>query len=173
MRRILLALLVFAVVPAAAYGRGAAPKPPAPFTPPAGTIMVCPVSGARPVAGTFSYTLAAPASAGGTQTVTVAVGACSPQIFFVQGVSLVVTQNVPAGDSVTDISIGGGASTISSSNLAGGTATVVIGSGQSVLRFTTSGPVTAPPVRDCKVPNVLGLGLIAAKAAVRKAACTV
>jgi hypothetical protein len=126
------------------------------------------------VTGSFTYTLAAPASAGGTQTITVAVGSCSGQIFYPQGVVVEVTQNVPTGYSVTAISISGGGSTISSSNAAAGSAAVTIGSSQSMLSFTTSAPPPPPPPDpDCKVPNVLGLGLLTAKSRVRGAGCTV
>jgi hypothetical protein len=126
------------------------------------------------VTGSFTYTLAAPASAGGAQTANVAVGSCSAQIFYPQGTSVTVTENVPTGFAVTTIAIGGGASTISSNTPAAGAAVVTIGLGQSALTFTTSAPaaiVSAP--RDCKVPNVIGLGLTAAKAAIVKSSCKV
>jgi beta-lactam-binding protein with PASTA domain len=85
-----------------------------------------------------------------------------------------VTENVPTGFAVTTIAIAGGASTISSNTPAAGAAVVTIGLGQSALTFTTSAPaaiVSAP--RDCKVPNVIGLGLTAAKAAIVKSSCKV
>jgi len=153
-----------------ATGAGAAPPPKA--SPPTGTLSVCNVSGARPITTVLTYTSAAPASAGGTQTFQVAVGACSGQVFYPQGTSVIVTETVPAGSSVTAITIGGGASTIGSVNLASGSATVTIGSGQSVLSFTTSGPAASPAPRACKVPNVRGLGLRAARTALVKASCT-
>ncbi|MGZ4354529.1 MAG: PASTA domain-containing protein, partial [Gaiellaceae bacterium] len=174
MWKIAILVAVLAAAPAPAYARGLAPKPPAPgpFAPPTGTLVVCNASGARPVTGSFTYTLAAQASAGGTQTFNLAVGACSAQIFYPQGAPVTVTENVPAGYSVTSIAIGGGGSTISSNTPAAGAAIVTIGSGQSLLTFTTSGPVTTAAPRDCKVPNVIGLGLTAAKAALVKASCT-
>jgi hypothetical protein len=161
-----------AATPVPAFAHGFAAPPTKPFAPPTGTLSVCNASGARPVTGSFTYTLAAPASAGGTQTLNVAVGACSAQIFYPQGTPVTVTENVPAGYAVTSIAIGGGASTISSSTPAAGAAVVTIGSGQSLLTFTTSAPATTGSGRDCKVPNVVGLGLTAAKAALVKAGCT-
>jgi hypothetical protein len=178
MRRVFLAA-AFAVVlaiPATAFGGGSAPPPKsqsAPYAPPpTGTLSVCNATGAQPVTGTFTYTLAAPASAGGTLTFNIAVGTCSAKVFYPQGVSVIVTENVPAGDAVTAISIGG-QSALTSSTPAAGAATVQIGAADSVLTFTTSGPAPVTPPRDCHVPNVLGLGLTAAKAAVVKYACKV
>ena len=167
-----IAILVVAVAAAApaAYSRGFAP--PKPFTPPAGTLEVCNASGARPVTGSFTYTLAAPASAGGSQIFNIAVGSCSAPVFYTEGTPVTVTENVPSGYAVTTIAIAGGGSTISSSTPAAGMAVVTIGSGQSLLTLTTSAPVTTVPARDCKVPNVMGLGLTAAKAALVKAGCT-
>ncbi len=145
----------------------------APAAPPSGTLTFCNASGVRPVTGTFTYTVSAPASAGGTQTFTIPVGSCSGRVFWNQGVTLTVTENVPTGDSVTGITVSGGATTITSTNLAAGSATVVIGSGQSILTFTTNGPPGTPiPPRPCKVPNVIGFNLAAAKAALKKSACT-
>ena len=142
--------------------------------PPSGTITFCNASAPRPVTGTFTYTVAAPASQGGTQTFSIAVGSCSGRVFWNQGVTLTVTENVPAGASVTAVTAAGGASTITSTNLAAGTATVLVGSGQTVITFTTQGPPGTPvPPRPCKVPNVLGLSLAAAKVAVKRASCTV
>jgi hypothetical protein len=177
MWKIVILAAVLAAAPVPAYARGLAPKPPvttAPFTPPSGTLSVCNASGARPVTGSFTYTLAAPASAGGAQTANVTVGSCSAQIFYPQGTTVTVTENVPTGFAVTSIAIGGGASTISSNTPAAGAAAVTIGLGQAVLTFTTNGPATiASAPRDCKVPNVLGLGLTAAKAAIVKSSCKV
>ena len=48
---------------------------------------------------------------------------------------------------------------------------ITIGTGQATLTFVTNGPTGA--ARACKVPNVYGLALAAAKTAVRKANCTV
>lgn len=167
LRTILFGAFVSALIPAVAYGRGVAP--------PSGNLTVCNASGARPVTGTFTYTLSAVASAGGTQTFNIAVGACSPMLFYTQGVSVTVIENVPTGDAVTGITLtptagAGTTSVISSNTLASGTATVTIGSGQATLTFTTSSTSGGIP---CKVPNVFGLALTAAKAAIRKAHCTV
>jgi len=164
---------VFAAAPAA---RTAPPKPgPSPSPPPIvnGTISVCNTSGARPISGSLSYTLAAVAAAGGTQTITVPVGTCATQIFYPQGTSVTVTENVPTGDAVTSVALSGGAATLTSSSPTAGSAIVVVGNAQALLTFVTSGPPLTPPVqRNCKVPNVLGLGLTAAKAGLVKAACT-
>lgn len=166
MRKILLVGLVASMIPAAAFGQRAE----------SGALTLCNVSGARPVTGTFVYTTSAPASAGGTQTFNIAVGACSPRIFFPTGTSLTVTENVPAGAAVTDIKLtpaaggGGTASVISSSTPAAGSATVTVGSGQAVLTFTTSSTSGGIP---CKVPDLFGLPLASAKTALRKAHCGV
>jgi hypothetical protein len=167
-RKILLAVLVASMIPAVAFGRRAD----------AGIITICNASGARPVTGTFVYTASAPASAGGTQTFNIAVGACGPRVFYPLGTSLTVTENVPTGYAVTDIKLtitpgkAGTTSVISSSTPAAGTATVTIGTGDATLTFTTSS--TSGPIRiPCKVPNVFGLTLTAAMASVRKAHCTV
>jgi hypothetical protein len=163
----------FASAPAA---RTAPPKPgPSPSPPPIvnGTISVCNTSGARPITGSLSYTLAAVAAAGGTQTITVPVGTCATQIFYPQGTSVTVTENVPTGYSITSIGLSGGAATLSSSTPTAGSAVVLVGNAQALLTFTTSGPPLAPPVqRNCKVPNLLGLGLTGAKAGLIKAHCT-
>jgi hypothetical protein len=144
-----------------------------PAAPPSGTLTFCNASAPRPATGTFTYTVSAPSSQGGTQTFAIAVGSCTGRVFWNQGVTLTVTENVPAGDSVTGITVSGGASAITSTNLAAGTATVLVGSGQSVVTFTTQGPPGTPiPPRPCKVPNVLGLSLTAAKAALKRNACT-
>lgn len=173
MRKTLLAAALLALTPSVAWGSAYAPHPPDPgLTPPAGTLAVCSASGAHPVTGSFTYTMAAPASAGGTQTFSVAVGTCSPAVFYTQGVAVIVIENVPTGYAVTSIAVGGGESTLSSSSPASGSGTVVIGSGQSTVTFTTSGPATSGQPRDCRVPFVIGLGLTAAKAAIVKASCT-
>jgi hypothetical protein len=165
------ALAACALATAASGWSAPGPKP-GPTPPPSGTLSICNVSGVRPITIALGYTAAAPASAGGTQTYTVGVGACTAQVFYTQGISLTVTENVPAGYSVTAITVAGGASTITTTNLAAGSATVTIGSGQSILTFTTNGPVKFTPPRPCKVPNVLGLGLTAARTALKKGACT-
>jgi hypothetical protein len=148
-----------------------APHPPAqpqPAAVPSGTLSVCNVSGARPTTTALVFSLVAPASAGGTQTMTVPVGACSTQIFYPQGTSVVVTETIPAGYAVTSIATGGGASTITTNTPAAGSATVTIGSGQSLITFTTSGPP-----RPCNVPAVTGLSLVGARSAIVKNGCGV
>jgi hypothetical protein len=129
---------------------------------------VCNTSGARPITNALLFTLAAPAADGGTQSVTVPVGTCSTQIFYPQGTPVTVSEAVPAGYSVTSITIGGGASTITANTPAAGTAAVTIGSGQSVLTFVTSGPP-----RPCKVPALVGMTLAGAKSAIIKGSCSV
>ena len=170
-RTIVLAGLVASMIPAAAYGQRAD----------SGILIICNASGARPVTGTFVYTAAAPASAGGTLTFNVSVGACAPRVFWPLGTSVTVIENVPTGYAVTGIALtptaggGGTTSVISTNTPAAGTATVTIGSGQATLTFTTSGPATGGGggKSPCKVPNVFGVALTAAKAALRKAHCTV
>jgi PASTA domain len=162
---------VFALACAAATACAAPalgkPPPPAPFTPPpTGTLAVCNTSGTTPVSGTFSYTLSTVASAGGTQVVNVPVGTCAPQIFYPKGSIVTVTENVPTGDAVSSITLAGGESTLSASTPASGSATVVIGLGQAVLTFTTTGPLPR-----CIVPNVVGLTLTTAAASLRKHSC--
>jgi hypothetical protein len=172
-RYLLIAATVLAsTLGSATSGWGAPPPKPGPPPPPSGTLAICNASGVRPITIALSYTTAAPASAGGTQAFTVGVGVCTGQIFYPQGTAVTVTENVPSGYSVTAITIGGGSSAISASNLAAGTATVTIGSGQSLLTFTTNAPPPFAPPRACKVPNVLGLGLLGAKAALKRNACT-
>ena len=169
-----LAILATALLlPALAH---AAPHPPptttAAFVPPSGTLSICNTSGARPITGSLSFTLAAAASAGGTQTITVAVGACAQQIFYPQGATVTVSENVPSGYAVTSIAIAGGGSTLASTTPASGSAAVLIGAGQAVLTFVTSGPPPAAAAPTCRVPNLLGLGLPAAKTALGRAHCT-
>lgn len=169
MRGLALAALAFASVPGLAYGHGFAGRAPTAAAGKSGTLSVCNASGARPVTSPFAYTLAAPGSAGGSQTFTIAVGACSPPVFYPIRTAVVVTEQVPTGSAVTSISISpAGASTIASKDPAGGTATVTIRSGQSRLTFTTSGP-SGP---DCDVPNVLGLTLAGARATLARSHCT-
>jgi hypothetical protein len=169
-RTIVLSGLVASMIPAAAYGQRAD----------SGILTICNASGARPVTGTFVYTAAALASAGGTLTFNVAVGTCAPRVFYPLGTSVTVIENVPTGYAVTGITLtptaggGGTTSVISSNTPAAGTATVTIGSGQATLTFATSGPATGGGGGSpCKVPNVFGFALTAAKAAIRKAHCTV
>jgi hypothetical protein len=152
-----------------------APHPPPPAPPPAvayGTITVCATAGSRPVAGPLLFSLAAPASQGGTQTVSIAVGACSAQIFYPSGTSLNVVENVPAGAAVTAIALTG-QGTLTASAATAGSATVTIATGSGTLTFATSGPAATVAFADCKVPNVVGLGVLAAKSVIRKHSCTV
>jgi PASTA domain len=146
----------------------AAPHPPQPAPVPIGTLSVCNTSGARPITNALVFSLVAPASAGGTQSITVPVAACSPQIFYPQGTSVVVTETIPAGYAVTSIAIGGGGSTITSNTPAAASATVTIGAGQSLITFVTSGPP-----RPCKVLAVTGLTLLSARSAIVKNGCSV
>ena len=170
--KILVAGLVASMIPAAAHGQRAD----------SGILTLCNASGTRPVTGTFVYTAAAPASAGGTQTFNIAVGTCAPRVFYPLGVSVTVTENVPTGYAVTGIKLtptaggGGTTSVISSNTRSAGSANVTIGTGQATLTFTTSGSAKGgggSGGSSCKVPNVFGLSLTAAKTAVRKAHCTV
>ena len=169
-RRILLAGLVVSMIPPVAYGRRAD----------SGVLTICNASGARPVTGTFVYTEAAPASAGGTLTFNVAVGACAPGVFYPVGTSVTLIENVPTGYAVTEIKLtptsggGGTTSVISSDTPAAGNATVTIGTGQATVTFTTSaGTGGGGGGSPCKAPNVFGLTLTAATASIRKAHCTV
>jgi hypothetical protein len=166
-RTIVLAGLVASLIPAVASGREAAVG---------GELILCSASGLRTATGTFTFTLVTVASAGGTTTLNVPVGTCTGRLFYPIGVSVTVSENVPAGDAVTGIILAptpggsGTTSVITSSTPAAGSATVTIGSGQATLTFTTNGPAGA--ARLCKVPNVFGLSFTAAKTAVRKANCT-
>jgi PASTA domain len=170
-RTIVLAGLIASMTSAVAYGQRAD----------SGILTICNASGARPVTGTFVYTAAAPASAGGALTFNVAVGTCAPRVFWPLGTSVTVIENVPTGFAVTGITLaptaggGGTTSVISSNTPAAGTATVTIGDGQATLTFTTSGPATGGGggKSPCKVPNVFGLALTAATAAIRRGHCTV
>jgi hypothetical protein len=170
MRRLLLLSAATTVSLWVAVSTLAAPHPPEPQPAPTpiGTLSVCNTSGARPITNPLVFTLVAPASAGGTQSITVPVGSCSTQIFYPQGTFVVVSQTIPTGYAVTSIAVSGGASTITSNTPATGSATVTIGSGQSLLTFVTSGPP-----QPCKVPTVTGLTLLSAKSAIIKNACGV
>ena len=170
MRRILLTGLVAALIPAAAYGHRAD----------SGILVICNASGARPVTGTFVYTTSTVASAGGTQTFSIPVGTCGARLFYPLGVSVTVTETVPAGDAVTGITLtptagGPGTTTTAAANPSAGSAAVTIGTGQASLTFKTSGSGKAGGGGGgaaCKVPNVFGLTLTAATSALRKAHCT-
>jgi hypothetical protein len=171
MRPTLPGKLACALVVAAATATCALPafgKPPSPpfKPPPSGAIAICNTSGPRPVSGSFSYTLAALASAGGTQVLTVPVGTCTGQIFYNQGVTVTVTEAVPPGDSVAAITLTGDTTSSASTNLAAGSAIVTIGSGQAMLTFQTNGPP-----QHCVVPSVVGLTLTAATTSLRKHSC--
>jgi hypothetical protein len=167
-RKIVLAGLVASMIPAVAFGREAANG---------GELILCSASGTRVATGTFTFTLVTVASAGGTTTLNVPVGTCTGRLFYPVGVSLTVSENLPAGYAVTGITLNatpggpGTTSVITSNTPAAGSATVTIGTGQATLTFTTNGP--AGGARLCKVPNVFGLALTAAKTAIRKANCTV
>lgn len=165
-------MAVFHIFAAALAFTPAAPHPPAPAPIAYGTISVCAAVGSRPVTGTLAFTLAAPASAGGTQTVNVAVGNCTTPAFYPAGTALNVIENVPTGDAVTTIALAG-AGSLGASSPTAGSATVAIAVGATTLTFTTNGPVTAVVAPDCKVPNVLGLGLAAAKAIILRHGCRV
>ena len=165
---IALACLVAALIPAAALGREAAIG---------GELILCNESGVRTAAGTFAFTLVTLASQGGTTTLNVAVGACTGRLFYPVGSNLTVTETLPAGYTVTGIRIGptpggvGTTSVITSNNPTAGSAALTIGSGQATLTFTTNG--LAGAARLCKVPNLFGLSLTAAKNALHKAHCAV
>lgn len=164
--RVLLAGLIAALIPAVALGRSVDDT---------GIVTLCSSSGTRIATGVFTFTLTTVASAGGTTTLTVPAGTCAARLFYPTGVSVTVTQT--PGNAVTGISItatkgGPGTTTVISANNPGaGSAVITIGTGQATLTFVTNGPTGA--ARACKVPNVYGLTLAAAKAAVRKANCTV
>ena len=171
-RKVLLAGLVAALIPAVAYGRGADTT---------GLLTLC-SSGARPAGGMFVFTTGAPAAAGGTQTFNVPAGGCGPRIFYPLGTVVTVTVTLPAGFSVTSIKLtpteggGGTASVLASSNPSTGSAAVTIGTGQATVTFTTSGSGGGGGGgggSSCKVPNVFGLTSAAAKTAIVKAHCTV
>ena len=171
-RKMLLAGLVASMIPAVAHGQRAD----------SGPLTICNASGARPVTGAFVYTTSAPASAGGTQTFNIAVGSCGPPVFYPLGTSVTVTEAAPTGYVVAGIKLaptpgsGGPTTTVISSNMPSArTATVTIGTGGATLTFTTSAGAGGGGGggTSCKVPNVFGLPLTAAEAAIRKAHCTV
>src|SRR5579864_2078192 len=164
---VLAGFVALMLIPAAASGREAAVG---------GELILCSASGVRVATGTFTFTLVTLASAGGTTTLTVPAGTCTGRLFYPVGVSVTISQNVPAGDAVTGITLvptpgGIGTSTVITSNNPGaGSATITMGSGQATLTFTINGPAGA--ARLCKVPNMFGLSFTAAKTAIRKANCT-
>ena len=163
----LLAALV--LVPAAA----AAGKPPQP-QPAAvayGTIAVCASQGAWPVTAPLTFTIAAPASAGGSHILTVTVGSCSAPIFYPSGTSLSILETVPTGHAVTAITFAG-SGTLTATAPASGSATFSVGTSSGTVTFTTSGPKPASTVADCKVPGLFGLTVTGAKARLKSHACT-
>jgi hypothetical protein len=171
-RKMLLGALVAALIPAAASGRRAD----------SGPLTICNASGARPVTGTFVYTTTAAAAAGGTQTFNVPVGGCAPRLFYPLGVTVTVTESAPTAYTVTGIKLtptppDATTTTVVSANTPSArSATVTIGTGGATLTFTTSagaGGGGGGGGSPCKVPNVFGLGLTAAEAAIRKAHCSV
>ena len=167
-RNLVLGCLVASLIPAVAFARGAASG---------GELILCSASGVRVATGTFTFTFVTLASQGGTTTLNVPVGTCTGRLFYPVGASLTVTENVPSGFAVTGIAIGptpggvGTTSVIASNTPTAGSAIITIGSGQATLTFTTNGPAGA--ARLCKVPNLFGVTLAAAKAALRRANCTV
>lgn len=169
-RTIVLACLVASMmlVPAVASGRDAATG---------GELILCSASGVRVATGTFTFTFVTLASAGGTTTLNVAVGTCTGRLFYPVGVSVTVSENLPSGFAVAGIALGptpggvGTTSVITSNTPTAASAIVTVGSGQATLTFTTNGPAGA--ARLCKVPNLFGFALTAAKTALRKAHCTV
>jgi acetaldehyde dehydrogenase (acetylating) len=167
-RKIVLACLVASMIPAVAFGRGAATG---------GELILCSASGVRVATGTFTFTFVTLASQGGTTTLNVPVGTCTGRLFYPVGASVTVTENLPSSYAVTGIAIGptpggvGTTSVISSNTPTTASAVVTIGTGQATLTFTTNGPAGA--ARLCKVPNLFGVTLAAAKSALRKANCTV
>ena len=172
-RKMLLAGLVASMIPAVAYGHRAD----------SGPLTICNASGARPVTGTFVYTTSAPASAGGTQTFSVAVGSCAPRLFYPLGTAVTVTETAPTGYTVSGIKLtptppdATTTTVISSNTPSARSAVVTIGTGGATLTFTTTagagGGGGGGGGTPCKVPNVFGLALTAAEAAIRKAHCTV
>jgi hypothetical protein len=135
-----------------------------------GTFIVCNSAGNPPPTGTFTYTLSAPAGAGGTIVQNVAVGACSAKIFYPTGAQLLVTETVPSGGAVTGIKLSGGSeSTLGQVVLSAGQASVTIGSGDAVLTYTTK--ASGVPRRTCVVPQVVGLTLSTARVLIKHAGC--
>ena len=151
----------------------AAAKPPAQPSQPlqSGNITICATQGAWPATGPLSFTLAAPASAGGMQVISVALGACSRVIWYPASTSLSILETVPAGHAVTGISFAG-SGTLTASTPASGSATVSIGASSGTLTFTTSGPKPAGSAARCKVPGLFGLTVTGAKARLKAHACT-
>src|SRR4051794_27100344 len=96
-RTIVLAGLVASLIPAAASGREAAVG---------GELILCSASGLRTGWGTFAFALVRVGCAGGTTALSVPVGTCAGRLFCPIGVSVTVSETVPAGDAVTGITLG-------------------------------------------------------------------
>jgi PASTA domain len=164
----------FLLASALTLAPAAAAKPPAPQPQPAvnsGNVAICATQGAWPATGPLTFTLTAPASAGGTQIISVALGACSPVIWYPAGTSLSILETVPAGHAVTGITFAG-SGTLTGSAPSAGSATVSIGSSSGTLTFATSGPKPAGGAAPCKVPGLFGLTVTGAKARLKARACT-
>jgi len=146
-------------------------QPPSHPATPSGNITICATQGAWPATGPLTFTLAAPASSGGTQVISVALGACSQVIWYPVGTPLSILETVPSGHAVTGITYAGSGSLTASTPTAG-SATVSIGSSSGSVTFTTSGPKPASSVAPCKVPGLFGLTVTAAKARLKAHACT-
>jgi PASTA domain len=138
----------------------------------AGTISICNMAGNPPITLPMTYSLNAPGAAGGSHVQTASVGTCTAAIWYPVGTQVTVLETVPTGFAVTAITIGGGQSTLSQAILAGGVAIVTMGTGSSVLTFTTKAP-GATGAAACVVPRVVGLTLTAARKAVARAHCRV
>ncbi|HXR10756.1 MAG TPA: PASTA domain-containing protein [Gaiellaceae bacterium] len=165
--RVALALAVGALaLPAAAEGMRR--DTPTTITTPSGTLVVCSAQGARPVSGTVTFTLAAPAADGGTITAPLSGQACTSKIFYPVGTTVTVDESLEPGYVVTSISFNAnGGSRLTANTPAGGTATVSVGAGDATITFVTSGPP-----RPCVVPHVVGLTLGVAKTSLARGGCT-
>jgi len=175
LRMILVAGVAAALLPTVAYAQRADTT---------GDVTICNAAGARPAPGTFVFTASAPASAGGAQSFNLAVGQCAPRVFYPIGVVVTIMEALPNGYAVTAISLKPTSNTptttvISANTPSAATANVTVGTGSATVTFTTSGAGSGNGGGGggggtaCKVPNVFGLGLAAAEAAVRRAHCTV
>jgi PASTA domain-containing protein len=165
----------FLLASALALAPAAAAKPPAPQPQPqaairSGNITICATQGAWPATGPLAFTLAAPASEGGTQVISVALGACSPVIWYPSGTSLSILETVPAGHAVTAIAFAGSGA-LTASTPSAGSATVSIGTSSGTVTFTTSGPKPASTAAPCRVPGLFGLTVTGAKARLKAHAC--
>jgi hypothetical protein len=160
-------LIALALAPAA----GKPPAQPAQPAVPYGNITICAAQGAWPATGPLTFTLAAPAGAGGTQVISVGLGACSPVIWYPSGTALSILETVPAGHAVTGVTFAGSGALTASTPTAG-SATVSIGSSSGSVTFTTSGPKPASSAVPCKVPGLFGLSVAAAKVRLKAHACS-